>query len=86
MVNPGGILPDRVANIISLLVTVTFVLDIRLPNKWVRAASSGFVEERGWCLSPRGTRMPPPGGRNQNVSINGRPVRTVEIGPQRSVG
>lgn len=52
MVNLEGTLPDRVTNIISLLVTVTFVLDIRLPNKWVRAASSGFVEERGWRLSP----------------------------------
>lgn len=38
----GRIVPGPVAvDIINVLVTVTSVLDIRLPNKWVRSAGGG---------------------------------------------
>lgn len=68
----GRIVPEAAVavDIINVLVTVTSVLDIRLPNKWVRSAKGG----RPGRSPPCGTRMPPPGGCNQNVSINGRSV------------
>jgi len=48
----GRIVPDPAAaaaaavDIINVLVTVTSVLDIRLPNKWVRSAGEGGGGDR----------------------------------------